>query len=272
MLLTDELADIVNRTFIASMKRATEAAKQVEPSSTYADLNGGLATFAGEGSPFTQVPVLAYKNSEANLDEIEEFYRGRATNWEMNISPYTSPHLFPLMAERGYAVDHFETILVMEVPPNRQPRQVPEGVKIEVIEGLSEEWLQTSADGWGEPAENTTSRIMSVIPDTRRYLARVDGKAAAIGAMTFFDELVVFAGGATLPKFRGRGIQRALYERRMLDAGAGSLVTVTCIPGTSSHRNAQRVGFSPIYSNLVVTRRPAQDAKGLPDSSLSSAS
>ncbi|HEX5435464.1 MAG TPA: GNAT family N-acetyltransferase, partial [Candidatus Angelobacter sp.] len=64
-------------------------------------------------------------------------------------------------------------------------------------------------------------------------------------------------GAATLPEFRGRGIQKALLNERLRivqEAGCDLAVTLT-MPGTSSQRNAERAGFRTAYTKVVVVKR-----------------
>ena len=63
-------------------------------------------------------------------------------------------------------------------------------------------------------------------------------------------------GAATLPEFRGRGIQTALLTNRLRlaqNAGCDLAVTLT-MPGTTSQRNAERAGFKTAYTKVVVVK------------------
>lgn len=91
---------------------------------------------------------------------------------------------------------------------------------------------------------------------TTLYLARVDGEPAATAALTVDPATGVayLADGATLPRFRGRGLQSALIRRRLVDAAAagatvaGSQASV----GSTSHRNLQREGLTSGFTKLVL--------------------
>ncbi len=67
-------------------------------------------------------------------------------------------------------------------------------------------------------------------------------------------------GAATLPEFRGLGIQRAFLQERLRlaqQAGCDLAVTLT-LPGTTSQRNAERAGFRTAYTKVVTIKRHPQ--------------
>jgi GNAT superfamily N-acetyltransferase len=92
-------------------------------------------------------------------------------------------------------------------------------------------------------------------PGATLYLARVGGEPAATAALTVSDDGVAYlADGATLPRFRGRGLQSALIARRLADAGAAGC-DVACSQasvGSTSHRNLQRTGLTAGFTKLVL--------------------
>ena len=72
------------------------------------------------------------------------------------------------------------------------------------------------------------------------------------------DGLAMLAGAATLPPYRNRGIQTALARVRLAHASAAGcdLVTMGAEPGSTSHRNAERLGLRVAYTKLVLLRDP----------------
>jgi GNAT superfamily N-acetyltransferase len=94
-------------------------------------------------------------------------------------------------------------------------------------------------------------------PDATLYLACVDGEPAATAVLTTADGVAYLADGATLPRFRGHGLQTHLIRRRLADAAAagtsgadvaGSQAAV----GSTSHRNLQREGLTSGFTKLVL--------------------
>jgi GNAT superfamily N-acetyltransferase len=97
------------------------------------------------------------------------------------------------------------------------------------------------------------------IPGSIPLLAYVEGKlaAGAGGLIVAERKLLAIAGAATLPEFRRRGLQTALlYARLKLAAAAGCDLVVTVTQGgTTSQRNAERVGFRVAYSKATLVRK-----------------
>ncbi|HSP32771.1 MAG TPA: hypothetical protein VLU46_00470, partial [Thermoanaerobaculia bacterium] len=72
-----------------------------------------------------------------------------------------------------------------------------------------------------------------------------------------------FFGAGTRERFRNRGVQTALLQRRIADAvRAGcELGIVTTQPGSASHRNVARRGFALLYTKLSMRLdRSSRDA------------
>ena len=66
-------------------------------------------------------------------------------------------------------------------------------------------------------------------------------------------DLAEFGGGATLPEFRGRGVQQAMLRHRINEAcAAGCSILVTeAEPETGSARNILRAGFEAAFGYSV---------------------
>jgi N-acetylglutamate synthase-like GNAT family acetyltransferase len=93
-------------------------------------------------------------------------------------------------------------------------------------------------------------------PGFIHYLARLDGEAVGEAAMRIDGDLAQIAGAGTLPHARGRGVQKALLQRRLADARrAGcTLAVVTTAPGTRSQDNVMRRGFTLLYARAILIR------------------
>ncbi len=262
MLLTDSLIDQIHTFRLEMMSRSVDAIKAVHPDAAGLAIGGGYAKFAGDGSPLTQVYGLGHRGSHYDLGEVDDFYRGLATNWELIVTPFASPTLLPEAAKDGYIPDHFESVLAQVV--ERPLVEMTPGVEIEEAVDDLTVWMQVSDAAWSGSEElaqdlSDLARIMTAYP-SRRYLASLNGEPAAIAAMVSIGDMHMFAGAATRPQFRGQGLQQALTQRRLADAREGSFVQVVALPGSQSHRNLQRVGFQPLYSKLVMYRNPIVSA------------
>jgi ribosomal protein S18 acetylase RimI-like enzyme len=90
-------------------------------------------------------------------------------------------------------------------------------------------------------------------------VASVEGRLVACGTGLVIPEHRVFAlcGAGTLAEFRGRGLQTGLLRARVaaaVEAGCECAVVVTQ-GGTTSQRNAERLGFRVAYSKVTVIKQ-----------------
>ena len=113
-------------------------------------------------------------------------------------------------------------------------------------------------DGAPEPYRGLITPLYQM-PGALAFGAIVDGKLVACGAGLVIPEHKVFAlcGAGTLAEYRGRGLQTALLRARMaaaIDAGCEYAVVVTQ-GGTTSQRNAERLGFRVAYSKVTVIKK-----------------
>jgi len=115
---------------------------------------------------------------------------------------------------------------------------------------VMEDYLEAYVAGWGIAEKDQTqfkANVRSWLeqPGWSLYLARVNGRPAAAATLYVHDRVGYLADSATDPAFRGRGIQLALLQRRIHDAGVygADLVFSGAAPYSSSHRNMERAGL-----------------------------
>jgi GNAT superfamily N-acetyltransferase len=161
--------------------------------------------------------------------------------------------------EPGYAWMKF----VRDTHPPRFP--APEGIEVVELATADEEPFGTiAAVGFGMPAWG--ANFFAHLPSRdgwRCYVARVEGKAQACGAMLIEDGVAELGIGATLEEARGRGCQTALLHRRIADAAAAGCHTLLVETGervperpSASYRNILKAGFEEAY--LRPNWRPAR--------------
>jgi len=140
---------------------------------------------------------------------------------------------------------------------------VPEDVEIvEVSDPAQEPFGMIAATGFGLPV--WAAAFFADLPGRdgfRCYVARVDGEAQACAAMLVQGDIAEFGIAATLEPARGRGAQRALLHRRILDAAAAGCRTLFVETGervpdrpSASYRNVLRAGFEEAYLRPNWTR------------------
>jgi GNAT superfamily N-acetyltransferase len=84
------------------------------------------------------------------------------------------------------------------------------------------------------------------------FLAEIDGKPGAAGALSIHEGVALFGGAATVPEFRRHGLQTALLQARLRYAfeNGCDLAMMVAEPGSESQRNAERRGFRVAYSRI----------------------
>jgi hypothetical protein len=89
-------------------------------------------------------------------------------------------------------------------------------------------------------------------PGTRLLLAFLEGQVAGTAELMVEDGVAWLSADATLPRFRGRGVQQVLQAHRLvLGAGSGCDLAVSeAAPGSGSQRNMERLGFRVVYTRV----------------------
>jgi GNAT superfamily N-acetyltransferase len=94
------------------------------------------------------------------------------------------------------------------------------------------------------------------------FLAELNGVAGAAGGLSLHDGVALFAGAATAPEMRRKGLQGALLEARMryaFEHGCDLAMMVT-EAGSESQRNAERQGFRVAYTRMKWKRSATVNA------------
>ncbi|RYG25725.1 hypothetical protein EON82_06065 [bacterium] len=252
MILADDVIERAHRLSVEVVRRTGRGYFQVREDTAEADLGTGYGLYAGPDSPLTQVVGFAHRKP-GDVQEIERFFSARAENWEITVTPFTDAGTFRELLELGYRPGQFEGELAQWVG------DVPdEDVEIREVRGELAVFMETTGRGWtGNEGDDYVpgelERAVSKV-EARRYIAFVDGLPAAAASMIEVGDSVVLGGGTARVPFRGRGLQSALLRRRLRDAGKGRFALMGAVPGTTSYRNAQRAGFTPLYSKVALMR------------------
>ena len=229
------------------------------------DIVGGMAAFTGVGSPVTQAVALGLHGAVngAEMDELENFYRSRGSEVNIEVCPMADISLYELLGSRGYRVIELSNVLYRPIESPARLTTLPPGVEIRrAAAGEARFWAETVSRGFAEhfPVTEELIEIMEMFsqrPSDRTYLAYVDGKIAGGAALCTHSGVAGFFGASTLPDFRRRGVQTALLEVRLADAaGAGCDIAVSIAQLNSvSHRNIERQGFRVAYTRSKFMRK-----------------
>jgi GNAT superfamily N-acetyltransferase len=236
-------------------------------------ISGGVAVFAGPGSPVNKVIGLGF-DQPLDLDalaDIEDRWRARGEPVRIEMSILTDPAIGGALTERGYVLHGFENVLARPLVQALSDPVAP-GVTVEQVQDADfDEWADIAIDaflnldGTGSVPDDQLSRDQlkdtlqsyATMPGIVRYLARIDGRPVGEAAMRIDGALAQMAGAGTLPAYRGRGVQKALVHYRLQEAHAAGceLAVVTTAPGTRSQDNVMRRGFELLYTRAILVRR-----------------
>jgi GNAT superfamily N-acetyltransferase len=210
---------------------------------------GAWAVFDTVDSPITQtfgLGVFEELTADA-LDTIERFFLDRGAPVAHEVSPFAGVAALDLLCTRNYRPVEISSVLYRTVERPMPSHRT--GVSARVIRpeeaGL---WSEISARGWGlEFGAMISARAQSPC-----FLGEVDGKPGAAGALCIHERVALFAGAATVPELRRRGLQAALLEERMRYASdhGCDLAMMVAEAGSESQRNAERQGFRVAYTRI----------------------
>jgi hypothetical protein len=265
--------------------RFVEARARLFPDSgaTWIEVAGARAMYDGASSPITQTFGLGLFQpaTAADLETIEAFYAERAAPVFHEVSPLADAGLPALLAGRGYRPCEFTSVLYRpidgaDVQPGtdeaagRTARATTEGtpaeptrpsVTVRLVEaGEEDRYARVAAEGWSEfgVADFVLSlgRVSGHVEGLRLFLAELDGRPIAAGALGLFDGIAHLAGASTIPAGRKRGAQLALLDHRLRHASAHGcdIALMGALPGSGSQRNAERHGFRIAYTRIKWQR------------------
>jgi ribosomal protein S18 acetylase RimI-like enzyme len=230
------------------------------------EICGGHMVFAGLGSPIGRATGAGLDRpfTAEDLQHVQHFYAAHRAPSQVDLCPMHGPEVFELFKERGYAIAELNNVLYRQLDVGEKFPPAPAGC--EVRRSPIEEAEVTGAivesaffpDGAPEAFRGLITPLYQM-KQALAFAATVDGKLVACGAGLVIPEHKVFAlcGAGTLAEFRGRGLQTALLRARLgaaVEAGCEYAVLVTQ-GGTTSQRNAERLGFRVAYSKVTVIKK-----------------
>jgi GNAT superfamily N-acetyltransferase len=240
---------------------ATRATLFPESAAEWIEVAGAYAMFDGVESPLTQTFGLGVFDqvTAAEMEELEEFFRQREAPVCHEVSPLADPALLTLLNDRGYRPIELTSVMyrpigngiILSSPLN-------ENVQSRLMkDGEEEVWARTTARGWSELTEIAEmilelSLITAKRPGGLSFLAELDGRPIATGALFINEGVALLAGASTIPEARKQGAQLALLESRLRYAAEnGCDIAMMCaLPGSASQRNAERQGFRIAYTRI----------------------
>jgi GNAT superfamily N-acetyltransferase len=268
------LAARIERVEAQLIARCSEAARHRSGTAGFViPLAGGVASFAGDGSPYNKVAGLGFGGvpGAAALDEIERAFAAAGAPAQVELAHLADPEIAARLTARGYQLESFENVLGQALPGGAG-RVAPAGIEVRRSGAAEfEAWLGVVAEGsvhpdpQGVPWHEEFPREMIIDAErasaeagTVRYAALRDGALAGGASMRLAEGVAQLTGAATAPAHRRRGIQTALLAARLADATAAGcdIAVIVTQPGSKSQQNAQRQGFDLLYTRAVLARHP----------------
>ena len=267
------LAERIERVEAQLIAEAGEAARRRDPDAGgfVTPIAGGVACFAEPGSPFNKVAGLGFGDvpSQAALDQIEQAFAACGAPVQVELAHLAEPAIGAVLTERGYRLVSFENVLGLAVEGEPE-RVMPPGVEVRLAaDDEFEMWLDVVADGFAHPDveglpqhEEFPRDVIEraerdfTVAGVVRYVALRDGEIAGGASLRIADGVAQFAGSATAPAHRRRGVQSAMLSARLADAAAAGcdIGVVTTLPGSKSQENVQRRGFDLLYTRAILVK------------------
>ena len=236
-------------------------------------VEGGVASFAEDDSPFNKVAGLGFGGvpDVAALEEIEQAFAARGAATQVELAHLADPAIGALLTGRGYQLVSFENVLGRAVDGHARG-STPPGIEVRSSgDDEFESWLDVQIEGTAHPDRQglpsheefpgqsiaRAERDLAAAGVTR-YAALRDGVMAGGASMRITaGGIAQFTGAATAPAHRRHGIQAALLSARLADAAAAGcdVAVVTTQPASKSHQNVQRQGFDLLYTRAILVKR-----------------
>lgn len=215
-----------------------------------------LVTFAG-GRGFVTYPrldsvdaatlcewvarALDHYRADDQIDRVEWKTRGHDD----------APGLHDALVDHGFEPQEPESIMVGEARLLAVDVPLPEGVSLRTVTGEADVRTMCAMqdEAFGDPASERFAeallRRLSLPDGMELWVAEADGAMVAAGRLepVAGTQFAGLWGGATLPRWRGRGIYRALTAARA--------------------RSALDAGFSLVNSDSTAYSRPILERSGL---------
>ncbi|MDP9324213.1 MAG: GNAT family N-acetyltransferase, partial [Acidobacteriota bacterium] len=203
------------------------------------------------------------------LDTVEEAFASTATPVRIELASLANPEVGALLTRRGYVLQGFENVLAKSLPAEEP--SITEVSIARVVDSESAQWVDVLAASFAEPdtfdgpaVDEPVDRAaldaifgqISEINGLVRYFGKRNSDVAGGAAMRIAEGMAQLCGAATLPAHRRRGVQTALLQHRLADAGRAGcdMAVVTTQPGSVSQQNVQRQGFELLYSRAILIK------------------
>ena len=230
----------------------------------YFELDGKANVFCMDGYCFSVGFGLDREIYSSDIAMIEDSIRkkGISSNIHFELTPYSSQSSLKILQERGYTLDHFLTVWVLNLEEWKSSNDNFNSDKVSVIRVTADEsyeWARTVALGFSSDENITEDSIQSVrcfliLSNSVAFLLKENEVSAAGGFLAMNDNLGEMFLTSTIHLHRGKGYQNYLIEERIKYAKSKGCtqITVTTKPNNTSARNMERNGFKLAYNKVIL--------------------
>ncbi|SDR96027.1 hypothetical protein SAMN05444162_0430 [Paenibacillaceae bacterium GAS479] len=281
-VLYQEDADLAEQAETQAMVDRLQAVKERpgNPEGVEIERAGSARALYSAGMPWPQFNCVkgVQEAIVPELDRLETFYRERRRPVRLELNPHQATEgLLTELGRRGYKLIGHHAGMYKRFEPvgskgnDGTNSEHNEGAPIRpyhfpgelTIRRASKEDAEVYArihclsTGLGEngiaPVRANNEMLMDC-PGWSYWIGELSGEPAAVGVMHMKGELANLTFAGTLPEFRGRGIQQAIIQARLMEAKAQGcrLAASQCAPYSGSMRNMQRVGMSLAFIRSIL--------------------
>ena len=235
-----------------------QALSASQPDAVFEPFAGGMAIFAGAGSPMTHAVGIGIQRPvpEAELERMEAFFRDRNSACLIDLCPLADASVIAFVQSRPYRVIEFNNLLARRIHAEEEifTDEHVRPVRADEVDQFSRLILSGFSDSMPF-SEEMVQTMSATLGPSRAWIAR-DIEPEAGGAMGTQNGVALFYGDATLPVARRKGWHLKLIQTRLLAAQREGcdLAIASVLPGSASHRNYERAGFQLIYMRVNLIR------------------
>jgi ribosomal protein S18 acetylase RimI-like enzyme len=216
-------------------------------------------SFRTGGHNEVALSVMADGEADAIIDATIAEYRALGLAFRWAVPPGSAPaDLGARLARRGLVESWGRGMARATAAPGAgagaavAPAASDPAITVEEIDAAGVDvFTRVMAEGWNvDPAPLLRANQLTLaLPERRHrlFLARHDGEPAGTAVYVAFPRSAFLLGAVVLPRFRGRGLYRALALARLADAHARGLELATCHARESTSAPIlERLGFATI--------------------------
>lgn len=195
------------------------------------------------------------------LERIERHYAGIGRPSRIAIATgFVSASTIRMLERRGYRPDDESELIY--VYDRRSAPEMPavDGLTIERAgPGLATLYSRTGFESFNDRGPQFVPIVEAIVRARRRgiraFLARIGGEAAGTGMLFDVRPIGGLGNGSVRPKFRGRGLQKALIAHRIRDGWSRGLRIFfgQTINPVSAH-NMEDLGWRKLYDEVAWER------------------